>query len=411
MAKQIIVCLLAIILFAARSFANDSSAELATGGLVFTKSDDIEMQSEDLFISMKEVRVQYHFYNHSDRDITTQIAFPMPDIPYGVDDFNFVIPTNDPENILGFATSINGRPVGALVERKALLNGIDKTEVLRNLGVPIAPDLAKKYDYLSQETWDQLVRLGLIQDTPKADGYIQPRWTLKTTYYWQQTFPAHQEVIIDHHYLPSVGSFVPMPASDLLKDPSDLQIDQSKGMNRFCIDQTFLDAMVRTSNQVWEQHFLEYILVTGANWSGPIKKFHLVVDKGLPDNLESFCGENVRKISPTQFEIRVSNFVPTSNLSVLILTPAQPEHADVQNMPANSDAGTNVLALSCDQLWHQRNSIFKAAGYCFKTPRAIRAFGNAGCIHDNEQELPLSDRDRQTINTMQQAERIKHCGQ
>ena len=30
------------------SFANDSMAELATGGLVFTKSNDIEMQSEDL---------------------------------------------------------------------------------------------------------------------------------------------------------------------------------------------------------------------------------------------------------------------------------------------------------------------------------------------------------------------------
>lgn len=70
-----------------RVFANNSSAELATGGLVFTKSDDIEMQSEDLFISMKEVRVQYHFYNRSDRDISTQIAFPMPDIP---DDANVV---------------------------------------------------------------------------------------------------------------------------------------------------------------------------------------------------------------------------------------------------------------------------------------------------------------------------------
>ena len=147
------------------------------------------MQSEDLLISMKEVRVQYHFYNRSNRDITTQIAFPMPDIPYGVDDFNFVIPTDDPQNILGFTTTVNNRPVAALVERKAFLNGIDKTEVLRNLDVPIAPDLTQKFDYLSLETWDQLVHLGLISDSHKGHGYIQPRWTLKTTYYWQQTFP------------------------------------------------------------------------------------------------------------------------------------------------------------------------------------------------------------------------------
>src|SRR5262249_665261 len=225
-------------------------AELATGGLIFTKSDDVEMLSEDLFISMKQVRVRYRFYNHSHRDIVTQVAFPIPDIPYGVDDFNFVIPTDDPENILGFTTTVNNRPVAALVERKAVLDGLDKTEVLRELGVPLAPQ-AQKYDYLSQEAWDQLVRLGLIQNTPKSEGYIEARWTLKTTYYWQQTFPAHREVIIDHRYLPSVGGVVPMSASDLLKNPLNLQIDPSRGLNRFCIDQAFLNATMRPPNTSW----------------------------------------------------------------------------------------------------------------------------------------------------------------
>jgi hypothetical protein len=39
------------------ALANDSSAELATGGLVLKKSADIEMRSEDLFISTNEIRV------------------------------------------------------------------------------------------------------------------------------------------------------------------------------------------------------------------------------------------------------------------------------------------------------------------------------------------------------------------
>jgi hypothetical protein len=401
MAKQIIVCLLAIILFAARSFANDSSAELATGGLILTKSDDIEMQSEDLLISMKEVRVQYHFYNHSDRNITTQIAFPMPDIPYGVDDFNFVIPTDDPQNILGFTTTVNNRPVAALVERKALLNGIDKTDILRNLGVPIAPDLTQKYNYLSQETWDHLVRLGLIQDTPKADGYIQPRWTLKTTYYWQQTFPAHQEVIIDHHYLPSVGETVPLPSVNLV------DALKSQYYSRYCIDKSFLTAVAKPSNTMWEQHYLEYILVTGGNWSGPIKNFRLVVDKGSPENLVSFCGQRARQISETQFEVRQSQFIPTSNLSILVLSPAQPERSDVPN----SNAQTNVTEETCDQLWYRRNNIFKAAGYCFHTSRAIGVFGNAGCAYDNEHDVPLSDGNRQAVDIIQREERVKHCSQ
>ena len=45
--------------------ANDSSAELSTGGLVLTKHPDIEMRSEDLFISAKQVRVRYRFANTS----------------------------------------------------------------------------------------------------------------------------------------------------------------------------------------------------------------------------------------------------------------------------------------------------------------------------------------------------------
>jgi hypothetical protein len=142
---------------------------------------------------------------------------------------------------------------------------------------------------------------------------------LKTTYYWQQTFPAHQEVSIDHRYGPSVGDALPLTAPDLFQDALKLGIGPST--NRFCIGKAFLDAMAGTTNLKLERHILEYILTTGANWSGPIKDFRLVVDKESTDNLVSFCAQGVRKISPTQIEIRMSNFMPTSNLSILILSP------------------------------------------------------------------------------------------
>jgi hypothetical protein len=48
----------------------------------------------------------------------------------------------------------------------------------------------------------------------------------------------------------------------------------------------------------------------------------LVVDKGVPDNLVSFCGEGVRKIGPTRFEIRRRNWRPDRDLKVLIVKPA-----------------------------------------------------------------------------------------
>jgi len=69
----------------------------------------------------------------------------------------------------------------------------------------------------------------------------------------------------------------------------------------------------------------------------------------------------------------------------------------------------DVFSLSCAQLWYQRNSIFKAAGYCFHTPRAIRIFGNAGCGYDEEADVPLSERDRHAIDLLHQVERMKRC--
>ena len=65
--------------------------------------------------------------------------------------------------------------------------------------------------------------------------------------------------------------------------------------------------------------WLDYTLVTGANWSGPIGEFRLVVDKGSEDNVVSFCADGVRRISPTQFEVRYSNYTPTRDLNVLII--------------------------------------------------------------------------------------------
>jgi hypothetical protein len=64
---------------------------------------------------------------------------------------------------------------------------------------------------------------------------------------------------------------------------------------------------------------------------------------------------------------------------------------------------------SCAQLRNERNSIFKARGYCFRTSRAIREHGNAGCLYDSQANVPLSARDRQRISSIRQRERMMGC--
>ena len=63
----------------------------------------------------------------------------------------------------------------------------------------------------------------------------------------------------------------------------------------------------------------------------------------------------------------------------------------------------------CDELWSERTAIYKDAGYCFRTERAIRAFGNAGCQYDDVADVPLSARDRARIAEIQRQERANHC--
>ncbi|MEH2472157.1 hypothetical protein V1281_006655 [Nitrobacteraceae bacterium AZCC 2161] len=74
------------------------------------------------------------------------------------------------------------------------------------------------------------------------------------------------------------------------------------------------------------------------------------------------------------------------------------------------DVSVAIAQISCDSLWLNRNAIYKDAGYCFKTPKAIETFGSAGCRFDDIKDLPLSDRDRQVIDEIARTERLVGCG-
>ena len=122
------------------ALANDTSAELATGGLIFVQNDNVEMRSEDLAISVKQVDVRYRFFNKAASDVTVLVAFPMPDVRIEEQDQNISLPTEDPVNLLAFVTTVNGKPVQTEVEQHVFTAGIDRTALLRSLGIPLAPN-------------------------------------------------------------------------------------------------------------------------------------------------------------------------------------------------------------------------------------------------------------------------------
>lgn len=257
----------------APAYANDSGAALVTGGLVLQKIENIEMTSEDLYISADRIDINYVFTNKTDEDIATVVAFPLPPVPLEADSDIAVkaedLKTGKNDNFVDFKTWVNGK-----------------------------------------EVWTKAYK-----EITKADVEYKDQDVVQVTYYWSQTFPAKKAVNIRHIYRPIVGGGVPHPLDIGMQDLLD---------DIYCPDDGVRSAIERRKKAGYSSVYqtqVGYILTTGGNWAGgTIGDFRLVVDKGRTDSLVSFCGDNVKKIAPTRFEMRAKNYKPKKDLHVLILS-------------------------------------------------------------------------------------------
>lgn len=304
--------------------ANDSEAAVNVGGIELIANKAISMDSEDLYISEKEVRVRYRYTNHSAKDQELTISFPLPAIR-AADEEKYgytAIPNFDQ---LNFATSVNGKPVRFQIVRRGELKGRDVTQRLAQLKWPLdwitgSGDEPAWVTKLSAEAKRAGVSEGLLRKTDNGNFY--PTWDVVTHVTRKQVFPAGKTVEVTHRYTPMIGGSV---AGSLF--PA-VRKEYPEHLRRYCIDQSFLATFdrkfaARTKDpeapMAYSETWIGYVLSSGRNWRGPIKDFRLVIDKGKPENLVSFCMDGVKKISPTQFEVRRSNFEPKGDLEILIV--------------------------------------------------------------------------------------------
>jgi len=313
------------LVLAAPALANDSTATTAAGGLVLTRNRDIDMVSEDLFVSAQRVRVAYVFRNRSARAVTVTVAFPMPDrelLPAYYQDV--ALPS-------GFRTTVEGRPVAMRVERKALAGGRDVSALLAGLKIPLTGEgSAAALDRLPRAEQDRLLAMKVAgpDESDGGDGmkrHLAPAWTLRETWYWDQTFPAGRDLHVEHSYAPGTGGSV---GTMLASRQARREPEGRRMIADYCVDADFLAAIdrraaaTRAEFATLPEKRIHYVLTTGANWAAPIGRFRLVVDKGAPDNLVSFCADGLRKMSPTRFELVKTNWRPERDLKVLIVEPA-----------------------------------------------------------------------------------------
>ncbi len=310
--------------------ANDSEAEISLGGIVLKPSDDLKLLSEDLFLSADLVKVDYVFENPTDEYVDITIAFPMPSQPRGLLTRDFYYDASEDWSGFGFATYVDGQPVRLQQMDRAMIGTRDVTDEIAQRGWPAFwsdSDAGNPFAQLSDAELAPLLAQGWAVRDPLFGERVVPAWEAATFFVREQSFAPNSKVAVRHEYVPMIGgsagsSLYPQYRT---QEPDSLLAEYRE---KYCVDDYFLagvdrrlaegtgDGMRTYMTETW----LAYVLSSGANWSGPIEHFRLVVDKGSTENLVSFCMNGVEKIGPTRFEVVKTDYEPTRDLDVLIVT-------------------------------------------------------------------------------------------
>jgi hypothetical protein len=311
---------------AGQAAADDSTAALRVGGIVFTKSADVRMAKEDLRISPNDVRIRYEFANDGKQDVDTVVAFPLPDID-AREFFGAPIGrvSDDPLNFVGFRVVVDGKPVHPSVEQKAIYKGRDVTAIVKSAGLPVNIVVGQNYqrmDKLPPAQRKKLIAAGIAEYD--GDNGIA-KWTIQTRFYWSQDFPAGKTVVIEHSYRPVIGEAF---FTDLDLTPKAGSTDDG-WKAPYCMDDKTQSAIVallkahkaRDQNQgTLNAQSVAFILKTANNWKGGIGRFHLTIDKLKPSNILSLCwGGDLKRTGPATYEAVRENFAPASDLNFVVL--------------------------------------------------------------------------------------------
>lgn len=319
---------------ASAALANDSVASINLGGLVLSPAAWVTLDSEDLYLSEKQVRVRYQFTNTASRDENLLISFPLP-VPTAQElDDQLQSGTYQEWDQLQFKTLVNGKPAPLTRYDVPVVGGKSVEARLKSLKWPVQhwrdEGLSARLNALPEDVAANLVAEGLLIDDAATGGgavrNLRPGWVVQTHVTRHQNFPAGATITVEHSYTPYVGGSA---SASLNRDYRKEAMAGPDGLAAaFCVDQSFLAAYDRriygkgkvpNPDITVVQSWFGYVLKSGANWKGPIKKFRLVVDKGRPENLVSFCMDGVKKISPTQFEVVRTEFEPVKDLDVLLI--------------------------------------------------------------------------------------------
>ena len=315
-----------------RATANDSAAETAAGGLQLRDERRVSMIKERLYIGKRfigqdssnlpnrentfRVIVEYEFLNESKEDVTTEVAFPLPEFTYRYEDLG------GDRRIRGFKVQVDGREVAYKTEIRAKAGGRDVTGLLGKAGIEITtfgrfqgfdaprPGLYQ-VDHLPESTQSALKAAGAVYDE------LEPNWSVAITYHWKQTFPTGKVVRVKHEYDAIPGFSYGFHVGEYIS-----------GLKDGCFDEKLTHALETAHTRASKSHqevmiqseWVKYILTTANSWKTPIRDFELIVEKPK-GQFVSFCWDGtVEKLSDTRFRATAKDYMPTRELLIYFLS-------------------------------------------------------------------------------------------
>jgi hypothetical protein len=340
MKKLLFLCFIFCGIFAS---ANDSFGRGASvGGIIFEKSQDIEMMQEALYLSAGLIEVNYLFKNTSDKDITNEVYFPLPDMNCQS--------SHDSEGpaYYKFKLWINGKPEDYQTHINIMSGDKDFTEKFKpffneycptpdergRCGGPSTKELLDKIKTFTQEEQKLLLEKTNCTFTDEEQTeFCSLNCQMKVAFHWNQTFPAGKTIHIKHSYNPEVAS-------------------DSSG-----------------------EYAFGYILKTGANWKGPIKQFNSLIS-----------AEDINDSGKDMITTDIKDFTPQEDLEITGISTLYRGSKNPQPV------GECVHKEGCAVYKNKKDkypSCFIERNYYSGTVQAAKWF-NRESMYDDLQVLPMS---------------------
>jgi hypothetical protein len=310
--------------------AAESATELALSGLVLaTPTDTIVIDSETVNIGPEWVAISYRLVNQGSTPTSLTLTVPLPELDFSDPDVSWAIPGSDPVNFMNLSTKIENKPGQFIFSQAARLNGRDISATLRQNNLALIPvgTFENQMLALTPDLRAHLAQSGLLAEVGndvQGNPLFFPTWTVQTSANRQVTFAPNQAIALDLRYRTSVGTSPDTVLRRPLRTEPGLVGQVQHYQSTYCIDDAFysgldkISAAAEANSSKLRERRIFYRLTAGFS-NRPIKEFRLVVDKGRPDWIVSFCVDNLKRTSPTTFEMRATDFVPNQDLRILMV--------------------------------------------------------------------------------------------